>query len=424
MKMRNKLICIGAMCIILAGCGGHQALPSLGGGTSSHPQVVQNGTIPVQWTQFAWGNAVNNPHQIDGMVTGTDKNIWYTDYNGQDLIQITMAGKTKKIALTYGTGTHFYPGSIAVGADGKFYMSSASATGIIGVAKTTGSFSVITIPSGDYGYDGGLTLGSDGNIWFTELAHIAKITTGGAVTEFAYPDGNTANYYGSITTGPDGDLWATEYNVNAIDDVDPATGTITQYPLPCGANGVVAGNDGNLWVSCSGSLVRVTTGGSYTTFANPYSSDTYPTSFRVGPDGNPWFSVSGRNFIGEYNTTSNSITVYFPPSTYGQTYGITPGPDGNMWALDSTGHTDVYILNVLGVLPASINFHISNVQTLTVTEKGTTSWTATSSNPGVATVVQGSSANKFTVTAVGLGSTNVTVKDAIGNSFVVKVKVT
>jgi streptogramin lyase len=386
MNMRKYLICVAASCLVLAGCSGHQALPAPGSHSIQpnhqlvNPYVVQTGKIPVQWTQFPWGDT-NLPNQVNGIVTGSDKNVWYTDYNGQALIKMQMSGKTTKFALAYGTGTHFYPGNLTVGADGKFYISAYANPGFIGVAKTTGSFSVTAIASGDYGYAGGLTKGPDGNVWFTELAHVAKITPGGTITEFPYADGYTTNYYGSIAVGSDGDLWVTEYGVDVIDDVDPADGSMTQYSLPCAPIGLIAANDGNLWASCNTtSLLRITTSGTYTAFANPLGTDGYPSSFTVGQD-------------------------------------------GNMWTVDGLGKTDVYIINPLGVAPSSITFHVGNTQTLTVTENGTTAWTATSTNPGVASVAQGSPANKFVATANGLGNTVITIKDAIGNSFAVKVKV-
>lgn len=428
--MRKDQICIGALCLLLAGCGGHQmmAAPNAGGLTGTQggvsPHVVQTGHVPVQWTQFGWGPP-NATHQFDTVVTGADKNIWYTDTVGQNLVKMTMAGATHVYALTVsGTGARYYATGMTVGKDGKFYISNYNNPGLIGIATTTGSFTTKAIPSGDYAYDGQLTLGSDGNVWFTELGHVAKITTGGTITEFAYPDGNTANYYGSIASGPDGDIWVTEYNGYSIDDIDPMTGTFTSYSLPCSPVGLVSAVDGNLWVECSSYLYRVTTSGSYTAYYNPYSTDGYPSAFEKGPDGNPWFTVGGRNEVGEFNTTTNSLILYSPPSTFGNTYGLTAGPDGNVWALDSTGHVDVYIVKVLGVSPSSLSMTVGQVATLTVTEKGTTSWTATSTSPGVASVVQGGSANKFTVTANGIGTTKITIKDAIGNSFAVTVKVT
>src|SRR5450755_2415680 len=183
MKMRKSIICIGALTLALAACSSHQSMPAptMGGSKGIGPDVVQTDKTLVQWTQFKWG-PTTTPSQFDSIVTGPDKNVWFTDYNGQNLVQMKMAGTTKVFPLTYNAGTHFYPGNMTVGADGKFYISSNNAAGFIGVAKTTGTFSVVTIPSGDYGYNGGLTLGPDGNVWFTEVKHIAKISTTGHVT--------------------------------------------------------------------------------------------------------------------------------------------------------------------------------------------------------------------------------------------------
>jgi virginiamycin B lyase len=428
MNMRQYLICIAASCFVLAGCNGRQAAPVPGGGSlqSGHiikPDVVQNGHTPVQWTQFPWGDT-NLPNQVNGIVTGSDKNVWYTDYNGHALIKMQMTGKTSLFPLTFGTNTNFYPGNLTVGSDGKFYIGAYGNPGFIGVATTSGSFSVKTIPSGDYSADGRLVLGPDGNVWFTEQAHVAKITTSGTVTEFPYPDGFASNTYGSIVAGSDGDLWVSEYSQNVIDDVDPSDGSIAQYPLPCSPTGLVSAKDGNVWAACSNNtLLRISTSGSYNVVANPLGTDGYPSSFTLGADGNPWFTTANHNMIGEFNIAKNTLSVFFPPTAQGNSYALTAGPDGNMWAFDSLGNTDIYILNPLGVAPSSITFHVGNTQTLTVTEKGTTAWTATSTNPGVASVAQGSPANKFVVTANGLGNTTITVKDAVGNSFAIKVKV-
>ena len=67
----------------------------------------------------------------------------------------------------------------------------------------------------------GITAGPDGNLWFTEYStsKIGKITTNGAITEFAAP----ASTY-SITAGPDGNLWFTETNTY---NTTPKIGKIT-----------------------------------------------------------------------------------------------------------------------------------------------------------------------------------------------------
>jgi hypothetical protein len=192
-------------------------------------------------------------------------------------------------------------------------------------------------------------------------------------------------------------------------------------------NGLVSAADGNLYGPCGNSIVRITTSGSWTEIANPYSTDGYPTSFITGLDGNPWFTTStSYNEIVQYNTSNGTMHAFYPPSTYGTDYGIAGGPDGNYWAIGNNSMIDVYIVDVLGVTPAPIKLtSIGQTQVITITEPNTSAWTVTSSSPGVATVTPVTGhPNEYTVKAIGTGTTNVTVKDAIGNSFVDKVTVT
>jgi len=425
--MRTSIICIGALTLALTACSSHQSMPAptSGGLHGVGPNVVQTGKTPVQWSQFKWGST-SSSSQYDSIVTGSDKNVWLTDINGQNLVQMKMTGATKVFPLTFNGTSRFSPANMTVGADGKFYISTTNSPGFIGVAKNTGTFTVTAIPSGDYGYDGGLTLGPDGNVWFTELKHIGKITPTGKVTEIAYPDGQTNNLFGSITTGSDGDIWVSEYNQPYIDDVDPLTNGVTVYSLPCALSGLVSAADGNLYGPCGGSIVRITTSGSWSLIANPFSTDGFPTSFITGLDGNPWFTAANSNQVIQYNAGNGTLHAFYPPSTFGNDYGLAAGPDGNYWAVGNNAMIDIYIVDTLVVTPAPIKLtSIGQTQVITIKEPNTSTWTVTSSSPGVATVTPVSGhANEYTVKAIGVGSTNVSVKDAIGNSFVDKVTVT
>ena len=76
----------------------------------------------------------------------------------------------------------------------------------------------------------GITAGPDGALWFTEYGtnKIGRITTAGAITEFALA-ANSEPYH--IVAGPDGALWFTEAGTNKIGRIT-TTGTITEYPVP------------------------------------------------------------------------------------------------------------------------------------------------------------------------------------------------
>jgi VCBS repeat-containing protein len=130
------------------------------------------------------------------------------------------------------------------------------------------------------------------------------------------------------------------------------------------------------------------------------------------------------------NTATQTVTTFNPPLGEGQRPdAVTTGPDGNLWVDMAAGFTsgkiDVLVLDPLSVKPASVSFTATGQQkTLTVSETGSTLWTAVSSNTAVATVAPGGANDEFTVTAAGAGSCKITISDGLGNSVAVKVTVT
>jgi virginiamycin B lyase len=416
-----------ATAILLAGCSARQAMPSTAAAPAHSvisPQVIQTDKQPIHWEQFAWGDPSLVPPTVD-IITGPDKNMWYTDYFDSTLIKMTMAGQTTAFPLSYNGGTQFMPSQIAVGADGKFYMTDYN-TPVFGVATTSGVLTTFPIPSGDTARYNGVTLGPDGNVWFLELGHVAKITTAGVITEYAYPSNDTTNFYGGIVTGPDGNLWATEAGDSLLDKIVPSTGAITTYSLGCSGFGIVLGkSDNDLWVNCGNQLARVTTAPVITHFPTGYQVFQAAGAITVGPDGNPWFVAFGNgNVIGEISGNNELETVYFPPGGFSTDQAITLGPDGNLWALDNNRNVDVYIQNPLNVNPRNIVLATSgSTATITVSEKGVSAWTATTNKASVVTVAQGSSATKFVATGHNVGTARITIADAKGNSLIVSVTV-
>ena len=72
-------------------------------------------------------------------------------------------------------------------------------------------------------------------------------------------------------------------------------GQITEFNAP-GSNPaqVVAGPDGNLWISDrNGAVGRMTTGGAFTRFTTGLNPGSAVRSIAMGPDGNLWFSDPG-----------------------------------------------------------------------------------------------------------------------------------
>ena len=421
--MRNKLLVFVISALVATGCSSQQAVPVQNSGATSqghhvNPFVRQKGEQPVNWREFAWVSTASPYYPT--ILTGHDGAMWMTDYSATQLLRMSMDGTAKQGAFL----TSFNPTAMTVGSDNKFYVGSRN-TASIDVVTTGGVVTTHAISSGDVVSFNGMTLGPDGNVWFTEASHVGKITPGGAITEYAYKDATTNNYYDGITAGPDGNLWVSEYFAATVEKVVPGTGAMTSFTLGCNGTQIIAAK-GNLYVTCSNNtLVQVTTAGVVTPLYNPYGFSGNGALLAVGPDGNPWFGASTANVIGEFDPGSGQMTYYYPPSNYGQANAITLGPDGNMWAVDDSNRSvQVYILNVISVSPTSLTFPATGqTQSIVVTQPGTASWTASSTNTAIATVTQGSPADTFTVKSVAKGQCKIIVTDAVGNSFPVHVTV-
>lgn len=422
--MRDRLLFLAISALIMAGCSSHQTLPANNGAgaiSQAHhsidPHVRQTGENPVQWRRFFWGSP-QSPY-YPTIIAATDGNLWFDDYSGSQVIRMGMSGGLKRFPLAA-----FNPTSLVEGNDSKFYLGDANIA-TVDILTSTGVETKITIPSGDkIGFDT-MVLGPDHNVWFTENAHVGRINTSGTIKEFTYSDGTVSNNLGEIAVGPDGNLWATESSTSSVDKINPATGAMTNFALGCSPTGIVTSH-ANLWVACTNSnLDQVTTAGVVTPFFNGFGFPGSGKFLTVGPDNNPWFGTASGNEIGEFDPTTNQMSYFYPPVNYGTSNGLTTGPDGNVWAVDSTSRAiNVYILNVIAVAPASVSFTAGGqTKTVVVTEPGTTHWTATTTKPSIATVAQGSPASKFTITSVGPGSCKIIVTDAKGNSFAVHVTV-
>ncbi len=420
--MRARILLTVCIALLAAGCASRQTTPLLGVQHVSGPSVVQTGKQPVQWTQFHWGGSSTVDDDVT-IVTGPDGKMWYSDANGAQIIRMGMSGSRNLFPLSYNGGTLFHPEQMTVGSDGKFYILPFGMP-LVGVVTTSGVLTTYTIPSGDVSYLNGIAKGPDGNVWFVEQKHVAKISTTGVITEYTYSSGDTNNSQGAITAGPDGNLWVTEPGNNLLTQVNPSTGAMVSFNIGCQGYSVIAASDKNLWVNCNFELARVTTSGVITIFPTGFTLNSQPSSLTKGPDGNPWFAVSGYNIIGEMNVVTTQMTIDYPPSAFNQDYALTAGPDANIWAVDDGGEIDVYIIDVLSVTPKNLTFtNAGLMQSITVSQSGTTKWTAKSSKTSIATVAQGSSADIFNVTSVAAGKAQITVSDAKGNSFAVSVTV-
>lgn len=121
-----------------------------------------------------------------------------------------------------------------------------------------------------------------------------------------------------ITAGPDGARWFT------VTEYSPGLAGGTCYSIVPGPDGALWFNDG------SGKIGRLTTAGSYSSFALP-GGLMMAGALTFGPDGAIWFTDQTDNKIGRMTTggvfTQHSLASGSNPS------GIAQGSDGALWWL-------------------------------------------------------------------------------------------
>lgn len=160
-----------------------------------------------------------------------------------------------------------------------------------------------------------------------------------SITEFPLPSpAATHQSIGSdlhaITVGPDDALWFNESGSMKIGRIS-LQGRVTEFPTPDATFGIATGSDGNLWFTIYGGIGRMTTTGAITLFPIPPGMDPSEVSpFKIvrGPDDAMWFSVE-QGYIGRI-TMAGAMTLFPVPSSLaagGSIFGISFGPDGNLW---------------------------------------------------------------------------------------------
>ena len=250
-----------------------------------------------------------NNSQPNGITSGPDDDVWFTEYYGNKIGQITPSGTITEFSVPT---ENSYPQDIVSGPDGNLWFTEDGGNNI-GRVTPSGIFTEFPVPTSNSGV-GDIATGTDGNIWFTEKwgNKIGRISANGIITEFLIPTIN--NKPQSITSGPDGNIWFTEQYANKIGRITPS-GIITEFSVPTNdshPHGITAGSDGNLWFTemNANKIGRITPEGTITEFLVP-SANSDPAGITAGSDGNIWFTEYSNNKIGRVNL-SNLIPTPSP----------------------------------------------------------------------------------------------------------------
>lgn len=275
-----------------------------------------------------------------------------------------------------------------------------------------------------------LATGPQDTIWGAGATspYLWRFSADGSAKNFALPKGVTA--FGSLVEGPDHVMWAQPEKTQMIMRISPGSGRVlNSFKVPCPEPAdALAVLSGSVWGYADGCVFAMLPSG----VANAYSAsglvaEDSPHAIAAGPDGNPWFvqqPPGSAGAIAILDRNSKKVTFIPLPSGASDALALGMGPDRNVWVTDANDDLYTYVPDPLGVDPPAVTIpQVRDVARLTVTERGTSGWRASSANTSVARVEKTSAPDVFAVTATGSGKTKLTVEDTVGNSVVVQVTV-
>jgi streptogramin lyase len=247
------------------------------------------------------------------IVTGPDGRLWCggTNYSTAH-VQFQGIDPSSDAASGYmlsGSGTAL---GLAAATDGNIWFTVPNYnfnSNVVGwFNPNTGASAVYNVAHAP----GELVQGPDNALWVVENGYVARVPIGGGtITE--YPVATSGGE--GICVGPDGALWFAESGPSKIGRITTA-GAVTEYAIPtlnASPSGITAGPDGALWFTEGqvGGIGRVTTRGAFTEYNVPSASS--PTYIAAGPDGNVWFTETGQSRVGKvvlspYGATLNKCS--------------------------------------------------------------------------------------------------------------------
>ena len=134
----------------------------------------------------------------------------------------------------------------------------------------------------------------------------------------------------------DGTIWWAGQWGNLVGRIDPATGEMTEYPLPANAmpHTVTVDAEDNVWYTGNkngtiGMLDPQT--GAVTEYPMPDPAATDPHSAIFDQDGILWFTLQHSNMIGRLDPTSGEVRLVRAPTEDARPYGIKIDAAGTPW---------------------------------------------------------------------------------------------
>jgi streptogramin lyase len=263
------------------------------------------------------------PATADAIVVLADGTLLFDDNYGGSLVRLDPAS---------GEVTTTDPPFALIrnptrGADGRLWFTADSARQMVRYALPTGQMDVWPWPDNISGRIGQMALGLDGSLWATatDANRILRTLPTGEMRTYDLPSYDPGPI--GIVQGPDGNMWFAEMRAKKIGRIT-TSGAVTefavQYPMTTGPSQITRGADGALWFASSDGFGRVAVNGEMQLFV------TGPQS----PSGRLVQSADGAFWLA---TGDAYVTRFVPPDRVERilVYDATAASAG--LAIDGTG---------------------------------------------------------------------------------------
>jgi virginiamycin B lyase len=276
-----------------------------------------------------------SPQEI---VAGGDGGLWFATF-APFLGRVSPRdGAVSLVPIPISTGR-----ILAAGPDGNLWF--GTNTGLAVVAAR-GDHTLREIPVPGLGSVIDLAAGPDRAMWVLGFGNIARVTLSGGVTLFPIPNPSGTSSSEHMAIDRKGNIW---YSSGSQIHRMTATGAVTDFPVD-GTGLVYAlalGPDGAIWFTQQGGapganrIGRIAGDGVVSTVVQLPDSDApagsaptnMPLELTLGRDENMYFTtylVNPLNYVGRV-TRRGELTTFDIPTGGAASFGITAGPDGNIW---------------------------------------------------------------------------------------------
>ena len=283
---------------------------------------------PAIITEYPLPTAAAGPQ---GITVGPDGNLWVAENLANKIARVTQAGSVTEFTVPT-TNTNLI--DMTAGPDQAVWFTELNTKKI---GRITPAGQVTEFPlTGTTGGPSAITNGP-GGLWFTlpDDNAVGRITTAGVTSTFVLTTTNVN--VRDLVVGPDGAIWVTEtsFATDAIARLDPASGAVTEYPLPdFGGTSQLTVAGGMLYftVTQSNLIGRLNpANGNVTSFTVP-TADAQPSGITADQEGNVYFTEAANGAPGLGRLAPNGTIVEFTvPTPNANVFDITIDPDGKLW---------------------------------------------------------------------------------------------